>query len=236
MGRVREKSVVMELDGQAVPVTVRRHPRAKRLILRLDDTGAGAVVTVPTYADIADGLDMVRRKSAWLKRQLAKAPKRIAFADGISVPVLDDVHVIRHRPDARRGVWAEDGHLHVSGNPEHLARRVTDWFRAEARRRIVPLADEKAEALGVKRGRISIRDTRSRWGSCAVGGNLSFSWRLVMAPELVLDYVVAHEVAHIAHHHHGPAFWDAVAGLTPNTEQGRAWLTAFGAGLHVYGT
>lgn len=233
--KVRESRLELALGGRVVPVLVRRNPRARRIILRLDADGIGAVVTIPARAAIDDGLDLVRRQADWLLARLDGAPVRIPFADGAVVPYLGGDHIIRHASGRRRPVVREGAEIVVAGGTEHLARRVGDWFRAEAKREIAARVDAKAAALGVTRGRITVRDTRTRWGSCAADGGLSFSWRLVMAPDHVLDYVAAHEVAHLRHHNHGPAFWDAVAALTPHTEAAKAWLASAGARLHLYG-
>lgn len=233
--RARESRLDVTLRDRVVPVVVRRNPRARRIILRLDADGTGAVVTIPARAAVDDGLALVRRQADWLLARLDRAPTRMPFADGAVVPYLGCDHVIRHAPGRRRPVARDGADIVVAGGAEHLARRVGDWFRAEAKRILTARVDAKVEALGVKRGRITVRDTRSRWGSCAVGGNLSFSWRLVMAPDPVLDYVVAHEVAHLRHHDHGPAFWRAVATLTEHTESAKAWLASAGTRLHLYG-
>ena len=144
-------------------------------------------------------------------------------------------HTIRHVPHKRGVVRRQGAEILVAGRPEHLARRIRDWFRKEARSKIGRLVGDKAAALNRTAGRITIRDTRSRWGSCSAGGNLSFCWRLVMAPETVLDYVVAHEVAHLAEPHHGPKFWRLVETLTSDMEASREWLKLNGEALHRYG-
>jgi predicted metal-dependent hydrolase len=151
------------------------------------------------------------------------------------VPLLDVPHLIRHRPEARGGAWIEDGALHVSGRAEHVPRRVREFLRAEARRRIHPLVFAHAGRLGRTPCRVSVKDTRSRWGSCSSRGDLAFSWRLVMAPEPVLSYVVAHEVAHLVEMNHAPAFWRLVATLIGDPAPARGWLRRHGAGLHRYG-
>lgn len=232
--KVSEHHFDVTLRDQVIPVTVRRNPRARRIILRLDPAQKGAVVTLPTYARDDEALAMVEAQTDWLLARLNRLPEHHPFIDGATVPYLGDDYVVRHVP-GRKPVSLHAGEIGVSGAPEHLARRLTDWFKAEARREISALADQKTAILDVKRGRISIRDTRSRWGSCAVNGNLSFSWRLVMAPVHVLDYVVAHEVAHIRHHDHSPAFWRTVTEATDHTDQAKAWLNSAGPKLHLYG-
>ncbi|MBT7770228.1 MAG: M48 family metallopeptidase, partial [Rhodospirillales bacterium] len=167
--------------------------------------------------------------------RLDALPRRVPFESGQRVPYLGEEHLIRHRQDVRGVVWLEADEIHVAGRPEYLLRRITDWFKREARREIIDLVETKSAQINKPHGKITIRDTRSRWGSCSSNGNLSFCWRLIMAPEWVLDYVVAHEVAHLLHHDHSPRFWNAVEGLTDQTEQAKKWLLQNGEGLHRYG-
>ena len=123
----------------------------------------------------------------------------------------------------------------VHGLPEHAPRRVADFLKREARADLIAAAARHAAALGVAIGRVSIKDTTSRWGSCSASGDLSFSWRLVLAPPYVLDYLAAHEVAHRREMNHGPRYWENVARLFPDYKRAEAWLKAHGATLHRYG-
>ncbi len=234
-GTVREERFDLACGDRQLVVRVRRHPNARRLTLRVEPRSGDAVVTIPCRLAFREGLDLARRKQGWILARLARLPQPIALADGAALPVGGVPHPICHRPEARRGVWIENGALCVSGRREHMARRLTDWLRAEARRRISALAAEKAALLGRPLGRVTVRDTRSRWGSCSVRGDLSFCWRLVLAPDFVLDYVVAHEVAHLAEHNHGPRFWRTVDTLTSHAEAARAWLKRHGDELRRYG-
>ncbi len=225
----------LEIEGRSIPLTVRRNPRARRMILRLDIAGDGAVVTIPADTAMADGLAMARRQSGWLVKQLGALPDRLSFSEGARIPYLGRDHTLLARP-GRRGVIERRGQaIHIPGRPEHMARRLTDWFRGQARREISRRAAAKAASIGRTPRRITIRDARSRWGSCSAGGGLSFSWRLMMAPEAVLDYVVAHEVAHLAHMNHSARFWRTVAKLADDVEASRAWLRGNGARLHRIG-
>lgn len=240
MNRVRH---TLNVDGAKVALVVRRHARARRMILRIDPQGTGAVVTIPAAGCVQDAINMATRKVDWIKRQLAKQPCPVVFEDGAKVPLLDQVHVVRHVADLRglrglRGVCQYPGPLpeiHVGGAIEHLPRRLTDWLKVQARGEISPRAIDKAAEISQRVSRVTIRDTRSRWGSCGAGGTLNFSWRLVMAPDYVLDYVVAHEVAHLRHRDHGARFWQLTNSLTPRMDDARAWLNAFGRDLHRYG-
>ena len=225
----------LDVDGRPVAVRIRRHPRAARISLKID-AGAGALVLVlPPRASAARGAAFVRGQLEWIRTRLAALPVAVPFAPGAQVPLLGVTHEVVHAPQARRGVWAEDGRLHVSGLAEHLPRRLGDWLKARARAEVTPRAVALAARVARPVGRITLRDTRSRWGSCSAAGDLAFSWRLVLAPMSVLDYVVAHEVAHLVELNHSPAFWRVVAELVPDPRGPRAWLKRHGALLHRYG-
>lgn len=230
-----DRDLTVDIQGRAVAVRLKRHARARRLVLRIAHDDDSVVVTLPPRASAREGLALVREQAAWIAGELAALPKRVPFEDGQVIPVLGRDYVVRHCPQARGGVWVEGGALMVAGRPEHLARRVLDWLRREARRAIAARVRAKAAGLGRPPGRVTVRDTVSLWGSCAVNGDLSFCWRLVLAPVHVLDYVVAHEVAHLAVRGHGPRFWQTVRRLTPDADAARAWLRRFGTSLHRYG-
>lgn len=240
MVRAQKNLHQLELNGRDVPVCLRRNPSARRLILRVEagrrpDDPDKVAVTLPRGASDREALAFVSSKIDWIMKKLAALPDRVGLADGTLIPFLGVEHRIYHHPGARRGVWREEGSLHVSGQPEHLTRRLLDWIKREARIQISERVAEKAARIERKAGRISIRDTRSRWGSCAANGNLSFSWRLILAPEYVFDYVIAHEVSHLVEHNHGANFWRVVATLTPEMEQAKYWLRKNGETLHRYG-
>lgn len=226
-------SLPLDLGDRVVSVTVKRSALARRISLRVDPV-RGAVLMLPAKARLAEGERFLLAHRVWLAEKLARLPDTVALADGVSVPLLGVTHRVRHMPGARRGVWTEEGVILVSGLPEHVGRRVADFLKAEARRLIVPRAHAMAERLGRKPGRISLKDTRSRWGSCSSSGDLAFSWRLVLAPEQVLDYVVAHEVAHLVEMNHSSAFWAQVEILVGDPRGPRRWLKAHGAGLHRF--
>lgn len=227
--------VVLEVGGRGLSVLLRRSGSARRMSLRVLPSGEGVVLVLPMGARVADGLDFARSKAGWIENRLVRLPERVPFEEGAVVPLLGVPHTIRHRPDARRGVWAEEDILHISGRPEHLSRRLADWLKREARDVIAPRAHLHAATLGKQVNRISLRDPRSRWGSCTSGGDLSFSWRLVLAPLPVLEYVVAHEVAHLVEMNHSEAFWRIVAGLVPDVGASRSWLRSRGGELHRFG-
>jgi len=220
----------LAVDGLP-PVTVRASPRAKRLSMRLDRAGDGLVVTVPSWVPEAEILRFVERHAGWARRRLAALPPPCPFADGTVVPVLGRDRVIRHDPGHTGRPVLTGDEIRVGGGAEFLARRVRDALKAEARERLAALSREKAAAVDRRVAAVSVRDTTSRWGSCSSTGRLSYSWRLILAPPFVLDYVVAHEVAHLVELNHSHRFWRVVDTLTPHAAEARAWLKANGAGL-----
>jgi predicted metal-dependent hydrolase len=214
----------ISLAGREIPLVVRRNRQARRVVLRIDIEAGGIALTLPGRTALAEGLALAHERADWVIRCLDKLPARVPFADGATLPLLGNDTTIRHAPETRHGVVHRNGELIVSGAREHLARRVEDWLKREAKREITRRAQPMAERLERTIAGLTVRDTRSRWGSCTPDGKLSFCWRLILTPEWVLDYVVAHEVAHLAHLNHGPKFWATVKSLDVKPEQARAWL------------
>ena len=224
-------SEVLALPGGAARVEWRRSQRARRVSLRIDPRCGSVVVTLPQRAARTAGMALLVSNADWVMQRLAALPREVRFADGADVPLHGTPHRIRHMPNARGVAWLEESEIRVAGDPAFLPRRVADFLRAEARRSITALVAEKAEMVRVKPGRVTLKDTSSRWGSCAANRNLAFSWRLVMAPRFVQDYVTAHEVAHLRHMNHGPQFWTLVGQITPHTEAAMRWLKEYGMSL-----
>ena len=222
--------------GDTLPVTFVRSSRARRASLRVDPAGRRIVLTAPLRMARGTAVGFAEAQAGWIAARLKRLPARRPFADGAEVPLFGEPHVVRHHPNRRGTVWHEMGEIHVAGRPEHLPRRLRDWLTAELRRRLVPLVQAKAQRVERPVKRITVRDSRSRWGSCGPDGGLSFSWRLVFAPPEVLDYLVAHEVAHLVHLNHGPRFWALARSLCDGPmEPPQAWLKANGETLLQYG-
>ncbi|MGL4960837.1 MAG: M48 family metallopeptidase [Inquilinus sp.] len=226
---------LLAVAGLDRPVALRRNARARRLSLRLDPALGEVVVVAPPRVPPQVIADFVNRHAEWVRRRRAAMPVRTLFLPGAEVPVLGVPHRIIHDPTASRGVRCADGELRVGGPAEHLGARLAAWLQAEARRQLLARSRAMALKLGVTVAAVSVRDTRSRWGSCASSGRLSYSWRLLLAPEAVLDYVVAHEVAHLVEMNHSSRFWAVVDRLHPDADRCRAWLKAKGQDLHLYG-
>lgn len=219
------------LPGGTARIEWRRSARARRVSLRIDPCGGNVVVTLPLRAGRGAGVALLMTHADWVTDRLAALPDAAPFADGAIVSIEGVSLRIRHVPQARGGAWIEADELLVSGKPEFLRRRVLDFLRAEARRRLLARVADKSALLRLAPRRITVKDTRSRWGSCAADGSLAFCWRLVMAPDFVQDYVVAHEVAHLRHMNHGKRFWALVDRLTPHTAAAVPWLRTEGSRL-----
>jgi len=230
------------LDGNTIDVTMRRNARAKRIILRIDKHGSGIVLTVPSGTSHNKAMEFAASQGPWIWQQLAKQPDITELVAGSLVPVRGMPHRITPNNERRTPVWCKAPEnddapavLFVSGDAQHHPRRIKDWLKKQARTDLTTTAFSYADKMGGKITRISIRDTSSRWGSCSSDGALSFSWRLILAPSFVLDYVAAHEVAHLLEMNHSRCFWDLVESHCPATDQAKKWLKANGRSLHRYG-
>ncbi len=226
--------IILPSESGPLHVAVVRSARARRMALRLE-TVRGAVLVRPGYAALVDGERFVWQHHDWLlaRQQQLVAPPQLE--DGATVPLYGEPLRLTHCPEARRGVWCEEGRLCVSGRAEYLPRRTLDFLKAEAQRHIIPKAHRMAALVYPRPVRVSIKDTRSRWGSCAVGGRLSFCWRLVLTPEWVIDSVIAHEVAHLKEMNHGPAFWRLAEQLGGDPAPSRQWFKRHGTELLRFG-
>lgn len=232
--------ITLEHGGRKVSVAVQHSTRARRYTLRLRASERDAVLTVPKRGTLAEATAFAERHAAWLLARLDRLPQPVPFIDGAIIPLHGVEHRIEHRPQARGTVWCETGAdgtplLVVAGGAEHMRRRLHDHLVKIARAELTASSQRHAAAIGRRISHITIRDTRSRWGSCSASARLSFSWRIVMAPPAVIDYLAAHEVAHLVHLDHSRRFWTLVAKLCPAHKIARAWLKANGSHLHRYG-
>jgi predicted metal-dependent hydrolase len=226
---------MLNFDERKVPLVFRENRRAQRIIMRLDYGAASVVIVLPKRTSRQEGKRFALSNKDWIEERLDQLAEPVPFRHGTSIPFLGEPHRIRHRPNARGVVWCAEGEINVAGYEEHLPRRVHEWLKSEAKREIETRARDKADAIGKKITKISIRDTKSRWGSCTDEGELAFSWRLILAPRFVLDYVIAHEVAHLKEMNHGPRFWKLCRELSRSINPAREWLEAHGTDLYRYG-
>ena len=235
-----EAPLRLDLPDRAYVVSVRRSERARRLTLRVASATGDISLTAPLGVQRSTLSAFLYRHIDWLETQIELLPQRLRFCDGAMVPLRGIDHVMRASWRTRGLVTLnveENGQavLVVPGAPAHIERRLVDFFKAQAALDLEHAVRIYSARIGRKARRIVIRDTASRWGSCASNGDLSFSWRLVMAPGFVLDYVAAHEVAHLAHMNHGPRFWRLLHEICPPYAQAKAWMSTHGRRLHAYG-
>jgi predicted metal-dependent hydrolase len=226
---------LLKIEGRPVDVTVRLNPRARRLIVKVHPSTGEVIVVAPSQRALDRALDFARGEEAWIARRLAEVPKAVTLVPGSRVPFRGREHAIREGRDGPSPVWVEDGDvIRVGGRLEHAPRRLLDFLKREAKRVLEERAREFCREAGSTPKKISVRDTASRWGSCSATGSISFSWRLILAPTFVLDYVVAHEVAHLREMNHGPRFWKIVRSLVVDVKRPQAWLRKNGVSLHRY--
>lgn len=231
--------VSLRHGDQTIAVELRPNPRARRYILKLDAKDRKAIVTIPKGGSRKQAERFARDQADWIVERLDRLEEPLPFAPDALLPLRGTDHRLV-ATGASRGlvkvVEAGSGReLHVAGAPEHFARRVQDYLKSEALKDYRHLVVHHTKTLGVQAGAIRLRDGKSRWGSCSSNKTLSFSWRLILAPPDVLDYLVAHEVAHLKEMNHGPQFWAHVAALCPHYERHQKWLRTDGMRLWRYG-
>ncbi|WP_075997705.1 M48 family metallopeptidase [Salaquimonas pukyongi] len=236
-GEPRNRDRHVEIDGWMLPVRVIEHPTSRRITLRLMPGGDGLKVTMPPHVSDDELEEFLERNRQWVSVRRARLPKTVSLGVGAIIPFRGIDHRIVHL-DRLRGIVeakevAGEPSLLVPGEPSRIGRRVVDFMKKQARSALDEAVARHASALGVRPRQIRITDTTSRWGSCSTTRTLSFSWRIIMAPPQVLDYLAAHEVAHLREMNHSDRFWSHVRSLCPDMESHKAWLRRNGSGLHA---
>ena len=239
--RPSEPQTIQIVFDQAIyPVRIRRHRQARRYTLRIHAASREIILTMPPRGSVREAKEFAQRHGGWIAARLQRLPEAAPFADGTVLPLRGVQHRIVHRRAIRGTVWADLGEdseplLCVAGDATHIDRRVSDFIRREALRDLQAASRRAAEQFGVAIKRISVRDQSSRWGSCSTTGVLSYSWRLILAPPFVLDYLAVHEVAHLIEMNHSPQFWRLVNRVCPDANRAKVWLDIHGTDLHRYG-
>ena len=227
------------ISGRTLPLIITENPRAKRLTLRIQPGGRGLKVTVPPHISENEVTDFVERNRGWLNSKLDLVPDKPEVREGIKIPIRGVNHLIVRQ--SGRGIthtiMGDDGsaRMVVYGDEKFLPRRVADFLKKEARREIEGLVAHHSKKVGRAAKSIRFRDTSSRWGSCTSDGRLSFSWRIMMAPPQVINYLVAHEVAHLKEMNHSANFWALCKELCPETDKCKSWLKRNGNKLQAIG-
>jgi hypothetical protein len=234
------QTIQIVFDRAIYPVRIRRHRQARRYTLRIHAATREVVLTMPPRGSLREAKEFAQKHGGWIAARLCRLPEAAPFRHGCMVPLRGVAHRIEHRPDERGTVWparSENGEplLCVAGGTAHINRRVGDYLRREALHDLDAASRSAAERLGVAIKRISVRDQSSRWGSCSTTGVLSYSWRLILAPSFVLEYLAVHEVAHLIEMNHSARFWRLVHGICADAHRAKVWLDVHGGDLHRYG-
>lgn len=233
--KTQRRSCLSLPSGREIEVSVRHSRRARRIVLQVVQANGTVELVLPRRVSVSEGMSFVRSKVRWIQARLDQVPEGVPFADGARLPVVGRTLTVRHYPLLPPGTRREGRDLVVGGRAEDLPRAVMQWLRGVAQAEIAARVETMAARLGKNFERVSVRDPVTRWGSCSAKGSISFSWRLVLAPVHALDYVVAHEVAHLAEMNHGRRFWAHVDRLCNGSDTGREWLRLHGATLHRFG-
>ncbi len=221
--------------GSDIALALRRSAKARHILIKIDDASGKVELVLPRRAAIRDGLAFAHERASWIEERLATLPPPVPFRAGTVLPLMGESLLLGRPLNSAERVRRIGGMLEVPGEGSQFADRVRCWLLAAARREIGKRSETLAGRIDRPVRSVAIRDTATRWGSCSAKGNLSFSWRLILAPPRVLDYVVAHEVAHLREMNHSTRFWRLVAELVGEPKSERAWLRRNGSQLRLYG-
>lgn len=215
-----------------IPLILRRSAQARRISLRISQLDGRVTLTLPKRLAVAEALSFAREKETWIRQHLDARGADVPVTVGAQVPIGGTL--LQVVPGNRRSVQIGSTEIAVPGPADRVGARLAGYLKQVARDRLAGACDDYAARLGQPYSRITMRDTRSRWGSCTSDGALMFSWRLIMMPPEVLDYVAAHEVGHLAQMNHSPAFWAEVTRIYGDYKPARMWLRQNGSDLHRY--
>ena len=228
----------INIGATSAPLVARVNRRAKKLILKVDPVAGEILVTAPSKRTLPDAITFAHERADWIAGQMKNALRAKPFAPGAVIPYRGVDHLIAQEGGPRAPVrldYENGPAICVGGEGEHVNRRLTDWLKKQARQILIERADHYSARLGETRGPVRVRDMRTRWGSCTSAGAMSFSWRLILTPPDILDYVAAHECAHLVHMDHSPAFWRLLATLDVDARAAANWFRNHGQKLFAYG-
>lgn len=230
ISKLKEK-IKDELD---LEIKINQSSRSKKLTLKIDSKSNIPTLSMPKLYSQKRAFDFVENHLDWIKDKLSESITPQKFKDGEVFSLFSKTVEIKHSPELRSGVRLEDNLLKVSGEITFLHRRVKDFIKKQAKEKLQKLSKEKAQVIGYKINNVVIKDTKSRWGSCSSNNNINYNWRVALAPEFVVEYLVSHEVSHLKHQDHSKDFWACVKNLMPNYIQGKNWLRTKGKELYIY--
>ena len=227
---------LVDVEGEMVPVKIRRNPRARRISMRADAVKREIRITMPNFTPTNVAMDFVAQKHQWIAARLQSAPDAAPVSRGSEIAVEGEAHIIEWQADWPRAICRSEGTIRLGGPEAMIDARVLRWLKSEARRVYTDEIAHYCEKAGEPVPRLSLGDQRSRWGSCSSRGTIALSWRLIMAPAHVRRSVIAHEVAHMRHMDHSPAFYSWLDQLFEGDRKtADRWLKMHGTGLQRVG-
>ena len=224
----------VEVAGRVLPVVLRRSAQARRMTMRLAPDGSAVRITLPQWGRTAEALEFARKRAGWIAGQLAAVPQAAELGDGADLAFCGEQLTIRHDPTAPRRVQLDDGELVLGGPTASIPARLKRWLEGEARELMTADLAYYCAQAGQATPLLMLSNAQRRWGSCARGGTIRINWRLIMAPPEVRRSVVAHEVAHLVHFDHSPAFHALLDDLFEHDlRAANRWLKRSGRGLYL---
>lgn len=224
---------VIRLGNQDLPLVIRRLRHARRMTLRLSPDGREVRISIPHWGRIGDAVGFAKDRAPWLARQLDALPRPVEVAPGCHIPVRGELHEVIWDAEGKRRPVAAGGRIVLGGPRESIAGRLGKWLESEALRLAAEDLSHYCSRAGRETAPLSLSRAQRRWGSCSAKGEIRINWRLVMAPDFVRRSVVAHEVTHLSHFDHSPAFYRALAEIYDgHIEDANQWLRAHGRSLY----
>jgi len=236
---LERKPRTLVVDGEVLQVRVRESIKARTSRIIVGPKRPLEII-VPHGVSDAEIDRMLNDRRAWIQAkttramEIANRPAHLGLSLPGAVPIAGESVQVERLNGARAVAQLRDGHLVVRGPAESVGEALLRWYRREARRRTREAVEREAARLDLVYKSVAIRDQRTRWGSCSRAGNLSFNWRLLLAPPAVLDYVVVHELCHLREPNHSKAFWRALDAAMPGWPDHARWLRAYGHELHGF--
>ena len=228
-GRTFDYAAVLGYD-----IKVNKSSRTRKLILKVDNKERIPVLTIPRYCSSKKALEFIKSNQEWIDSCLAKIPEIRRFSDGEQISLFGKIYTLQHKPHARAGVFFDGEQICISGQKEFLHRRLRDFIKEQAQKKFYHASEQLAKKIECELNDVCIKDTKSRWGSCSTRNNINYNWRIALAPDFVIKYLIAHEVSHLRHPDHSAFFWNCVASLCPQYKKGRDWLKEHGKELYLY--
>ena len=218
-------------------IEIKNNPRAKRISLRLNAKTGKFDLTLPQYANLHTAYKFVESQKQWIDQHLNALPAPIHIKDGTTIPILGTnrkLHITKNPTSARTQIELTNHALIMHTHLESPEKRLEKFLKTIGKESFTQLAQEKAKAINKTITSITLRDPKSRWGSCSEDGKIMLSWRLILAPHAAMDYVIAHEIAHLTHMNHSKAFWTLCRELSHDFLEGSHWMQEHGNSLLRY--